>query len=161
MQSKHNFIKIMLVLSLFSNAARLLAIDCLGCLSATAGTCTCVSVVPQMVENCRKKSTQGLAINQNAADAAGNLALISVILASPVSAHAAIAPCISVLGDAVVLTQAWEYEGRCFWHDWGEHSQFIVDSCRSYEQIWGRAPTSEEMDRLIPDDSENSSEMIR
>ena len=160
MQAKNYLIKFIILASFFSYTSRAFSVDCLGCLSVTAGTCTCVSVVPQVVENCRKKSTQGLALNQTASDAMGNIALISIILASPVSAHAAIAPCISVVGDSVVLTQAWEYDRRCCWEDWTEHSKFIVDSCRSYEQIFNGAPTKEEMDRLLPDE-ENITEYNR
>ncbi|MFK7824603.1 MAG: PQ-loop repeat-containing protein [Oligoflexales bacterium] len=144
---------VVLVFLTFSLSPKLYSVDCLSFLSCTAGTCTCASVVPQVVENCRKQSTEGLALNQSAADAAGNLALISVILASPVSAHAAIAPCISVAGDAVVLAQAWKYDERCFWHEWTEHSEYFVykcNSCRGYDQILNNnAPTNQEIERLI------------
>ena len=158
MQTRKYLMPFIIFLSFFT-APKLYSVDCLSCLSFTAGTCTCVSVVPQVVENCRKQSTEGLALNQSAADAVGNLALISIILASPVSPHAAIAPCISVVGDSVVLAQAWNYDKRCFWHDWNEHSKFIVDSCRSYEQIFPNpAPKSEEMERLVPTDSDDSSD---
>ena len=122
------------------------SIEILSCLSCTAGTFSFISAVPQVIENCRNESSEGVALSQSGADAVNNIAIIGIDIVSGVSWHATIAPLISVVGDIAILAQAYYYDnGRCVWHEWGEHAELVTERCRHVCEKC--APTQNVMNR--------------
>lgn len=79
--------------------------------SGCASACSLFSGIPQIFENVKNKSTQGVSMIQTWSDAISNLALVCVPLVSESSMHSATAPAIYALGDLVVLAQAAYYDG--------------------------------------------------